>query len=226
MIIVGSSNDKIICLSKDGKNLWNYSTSAPVNGTAAISNNGQIIIGDDSGTLYSLDGQGNLLWLFKTNFPIESPVLITDNDLAIFGNLNGDIYTLKLNPDGLKKIAQSIYEWPTFKGDNRRTGNKNSAITDIKSDNLNKVKEFQLSQNYPNPFNPTTTISYSVPKTSFVTLKVYDVLGRELETLVKGERSQGNYKIIFNASRLASGMYIYRMQAGSYVETKKLILMK
>lgn len=79
MIIVGSSNDKIIYLSKYGKNLWNYSTSVPVNNTAAISNDGQILIGDDSGTLYSLDSQGNLLWMFKTNYPIESLVLITDN---------------------------------------------------------------------------------------------------------------------------------------------------
>jgi len=225
-IIAGSSNDKIICLSKDGKNLWSYSTSAPVNGTAAISNDGQILIGNDSGTLYSLDNQGNLLWLFKTNFPIESPVLITDNGLAIFGNLNGDIYNLKLSNNALKKTAGTNYEWPTFKGDNKRTGNKSLAITDIKDNKISEVKEFKLLQNYPNPFNPSTTINYSVPKTSFVTLKVYDVLGREVETLVNGEKSQGNYKIEFNASRLASGMYIYRMQAGSFVESKKLILMK
>ncbi len=114
MIIVGSSNDKIIYLSKYGKNLWNYSTSVPVNNTAAISNDGQILIGDDSGTLYSLDSQGNLLWMFKTNYPIESLVLITDNSLAIFGNLNGNVYNLKLYPNGLKKIAQTNYEWPTF----------------------------------------------------------------------------------------------------------------
>ena len=83
-----------------------------------------------------------------------------------------------------------------------------------------------LAQNYPNPFNPTTTINYSIPKTSFVTIKVYDALGRELETLVNEEKLNGNYKIEFNGSKFTSGIYFYRMQAGNFVDTKKLILLK
>ena len=106
-------------------------------------------------------------------------------------------------------------------------------ITDVKDKIKYIAKSFTLEQNFPNPINPTTTINYSVPKTSIVSIKVYDVLGREVETLVNGEKSQGNYKIEFNASRLASGMYIYRMQAAdisdhskSFSETKKIILLK
>ena len=85
---------------------------------------------------------------------------------------------------------------------------------------------FILSQNFPNPFNPKTTISYSIPQTNFVTIKVYDVLGKEVATLVNEVKSIGNYNVEFNASILTSGIYFYRMQAGSFVETKKLILLK
>lgn len=85
---------------------------------------------------------------------------------------------------------------------------------------------FSLSQIYPNPFNPTTTIYYSIPKTSFVSIKVFDVLGNEIKTLVKEEKIAGNHSIEFNANKLTSGIYLYRMQADNFSETKKLILLK
>jgi len=85
---------------------------------------------------------------------------------------------------------------------------------------------FTLFANYPNPFNPTTTIKFSVPGTHFVTLQVFDMLGREIETLVNEEKSVGNYELKFDGSNLTSGIYFYRLQAGNFVETKKLILLK
>jgi hypothetical protein len=103
--------------------------------------------------------------------------------------------------------------------DNQTTGTKEKYTS-------NKPNKFQLHQNYPNPFNPTTTINYTIPNSSLVKLKVYDILGREVETLVNERKSPGNYSVEFNASRLASGIYFYRMQAGDFVATKKLILMK
>jgi Ice-binding-like/Secretion system C-terminal sorting domain len=92
-------------------------------------------------------------------------------------------------------------------------------------------QEFALLQNYPNPFNPSTVISYQLPVNSQVTLKVYDVLGKEVATLVNGEMKAGSYTVPFsansaNGSTLASGVYIYRLNAGTFVSTKKLILMK
>lgn len=86
--------------------------------------------------------------------------------------------------------------------------------------------EFVLHQNYPNPFNPTTKISYSLPKTSLVQLKIFNLLGQEIRTIVNEEKSAGNYEVNFDASELPSGVYIYKMQAGSFVETKKMILIK
>jgi len=80
--------------------------------------------------------------------------------------------------------------------------------------------------NLSNPFNPSTIISYQIPKLSQVTLKVYDVLGSEVVTLVNIEQQAGSYVVEFDAGELASGLYFYRIQAGSYVETKKMLLLR
>jgi len=86
--------------------------------------------------------------------------------------------------------------------------------------------KFSLEQNYPNPFNPVTSIQYSINSMQFVTLKVYDVLGKEVATLVNEEKPSGHYEINFNASNLASGIYYYQLRAGEFVETKKMLLLK
>ncbi|MDR3609995.1 MAG: T9SS type A sorting domain-containing protein [Ignavibacteriaceae bacterium] len=86
--------------------------------------------------------------------------------------------------------------------------------------------DYMLSQNYPNPFNPNTLISFSLPSRQFISLKVYDILGNEITTLVNEEKPAGNYKINFNASNLHSGVYFYSIRAGSFTDTKKLILIK
>jgi len=88
------------------------------------------------------------------------------------------------------------------------------------------VSNFELSQNYPNPFNPVTSIQYSVSSRQFVTLKVYDALGNEIMTLVNEEKPAGNYEVEFNGTGFSSGVYFYKLSAGSFVETKKMILMK
>ncbi|MGD8777354.1 MAG: T9SS type A sorting domain-containing protein [Ignavibacteria bacterium] len=87
-------------------------------------------------------------------------------------------------------------------------------------------KEYILNQNYPNPFNPTTTISYSIPEDNYVTLKVYDLMGQEISTLISGKLNAGQYEMNFDASNLASGVYLYRLKAGSYSITKKMVLLK
>jgi hypothetical protein len=96
-------------------------------------------------------------------------------------------------------------------------------LTGVEDEENNLPTSFSLQQNYPNPFNPTTTINYSIPQTRFVKISIYDMLGREVAVLVNEDKSAGNYSIIFNGSNLTSGVYLYRMQAGGFVETKKLI---
>ena len=93
-------------------------------------------------------------------------------------------------------------------------------------DTFTLQNEFKLNQNYPNPFNPSTTIKYSVPNTSNVVIKVFDILGNEIETLVNEEKPIGIYEITWYAENLPSGVYFYQLKARSFVETKKMILMK
>jgi|GEM_PF-6751849 len=100
------------------------------------------------------------------------------------------------------------------------------SVTTSIADKNNLPKLFMLYQNYPNPFNPTTTIKYSVEEESLVSIRVYDILGDEVKTLVNSFKAPGNYEIKFNTSTLGSGIYFYRMQAGNFEETKKLVVLK
>jgi hypothetical protein len=88
------------------------------------------------------------------------------------------------------------------------------------------LQDFSMRQNYPNPFNPTTNIEYAIPEASFVQLKVYDILGNEVASLVNEEQSAGTYRVVFKANNLASGLYIAKLQAGNYSKTIKMTLMK
>jgi hypothetical protein len=99
---------------------------------------------------------------------------------------------------------------------------------DISSVQGEEIKSFDylLSQNYPNPFNPSTVISYQLSVIGFVTLKVYDILGREIATLVNEEKPAGEYEVEFNAANLPSGIYFYQIKAGNFVETEKMVLLK
>ena len=85
---------------------------------------------------------------------------------------------------------------------------------------------FALSQNYPNPFNPSTTIRYDILNSGIVTLKIYDILGREVKTLVNQYENGGTYDVNFDASNFSSGVYFYQLRAGSFISTKKMILLK
>ncbi|MBZ0199123.1 MAG: T9SS type A sorting domain-containing protein, partial [Ignavibacteriaceae bacterium] len=92
-------------------------------------------------------------------------------------------------------------------------------------ENVN-VTTYAISQNYPNPFNPTTTIRYAIPQDGLVTLKVYDILGKEVKTLVNEYKTKGRYEVTFDANNLASGLYIYEITSGSFKTSKKMTLIK
>ena len=91
---------------------------------------------------------------------------------------------------------------------------------------MNFQLNFNLSQNYPNPFNPSTIIKYQIPEANFVSLIVYNVLGNEIETLAYEEKPTGTYEIEFSGNGLPSGFYFYKLTAGSFVEIKKMVLLK
>jgi len=94
-------------------------------------------------------------------------------------------------------------------------------------ENVTQVPDnYSLSQNFPNPFNPSTTIKYAVPKSGLVNLKVYDIMGREVSELVNGFRSAGFYLVDFNAGKLSSGIYYYKLVSDNFTDVKKMILIK
>jgi hypothetical protein len=106
------------------------------------------------------------------------------------------------------------------------TTNGGTTFIEDERDDYSQPQGYVLYQNYPNPFNPTTMISYQLPVSSDVTLKVYDVLGNEIAALVNGYRPLGIYEIEFNTIDLPSGIYFYQLRAGSFIETKKMVFIK
>ena len=99
-------------------------------------------------------------------------------------------------------------------------------VVGVQNTSLGVPTEFSLNQNYPNPFNPTTVISFAIPKESFVSIKIYDILGKEVSKLVNETKQAGFYDLNFDASSLSSGMYFYKIEAGNFVQTKRMLLMK
>ena len=163
-------------------------------------------------------------WTAGSRFldPLESRILHTDN-----GGLTWEPQNVLANV-GLNSIffIDEYVGWVVGdSGTVLHTTNGGQFYTE--NEKINKfIDKFVLSQNYPNPFNPATTIKYSITERVSITLKVYDVLGNEIATLINEEKSIGSYDVKFDASGLPSGVYFYQLKAGDFVETKKMLLMK
>jgi hypothetical protein len=99
-------------------------------------------------------------------------------------------------------------------------------VTSVEGYSTGVPAQFTLAQNYPNPFNPTTTIRYALPQRSQVALTVFNTLGQPVSTLVSGTEEPGYHEVRFNGTELASGVYFYRLQAGGFVQTRKLVLLR
>jgi len=148
---------------------------------------------------------------------LSTSLLYSQSSIVYDAGTNIDVGT------GADVCAATITVNGTYSGN----GTFCNAPVDVENEvDLVTPKEFSLSQNYPNPFNPSTLIKYQLPISSQVTIKVYDVLGDEVATLVNEEKPIGFYEIDFDASRFASGVYLYKIQAGSFVSAKKMILIK
>ena len=146
-------------------------------------------------------------------------VFLTTNNGAswtdVFAPLTGPIRALAVSDTNLFAGIQS--------GVWRRPLSEMITSVDIEP---TQPTEFKLNQNYPNPFNPNTTFKYSIPNESEVIIKVFDILGNEIETIVNEEKPVGNYEITWYAEELPSGIYFYQLRAGDFVETKKMVLLK
>ena len=251
-VLSGTPIDKLYCWDVSGNSLAGF----PVNNLNAINsqiligdidndNNMELIIDDNTRSdpgergwylAYNHDGTP------VTGFPIElngwtmfNVPCLTDIDrngiLDIIGsgqtgfgttaNINLYLWNTGKNYNASKIVLpvfqynvrhDGVYNRPSLVS----TGNNTSVI----------VKDFELKQNFPNPFNPATTINFSIPKQEFVKLAVYDLLGKEVASLVNEVKGSGNYEVSFNAQNLSSGIYIYRISAGSFSASKQMILIK
>ena len=122
-------------------------------------------------------------------------------------------------------IKNNVFNMPVY----YPSGSLTTLDIRIESKNEEKISiplQYKLEQNYPNPFNPSTTIKYSIPKNGLVTLKIYDVLGKEILTLINETKETGSYEIEFNGSNFSSGAYFYRIESGKFINIKRMILIK
>ena len=170
-------------------------------------------------------------------------VIIRNGTHVPIGRTNGPtniILTRLPEPGNISAVTEwaltglqiGVYEWrlravdAAYAGSNIAAGEFSIGVSSIdNSDNIIPSK-YSLEQNFPNPFNPMTTINFSIPKEGLVMLKIYNTIGEEIETLVSEIKQAGNYNVNFDASSLSSGIYFYRIHTDSFVETKKMILMK
>ncbi|MBI2427631.1 MAG: T9SS type A sorting domain-containing protein, partial [Ignavibacteriales bacterium] len=184
--------------------------------------------------LFKYDAAKTLVWGFEdttTNSKVMcvanlSPFSQTPTNLPWLGDGNWyDIFDQTVFNVSGGTVASFPINSHTIKVYSNKT-NSELGITSVKQLSQNVPAEFRLAQNYPNPFNPSTTIRFEVPVSGSVTLNVYDMLGREVATLVDGQQAAGSYSAIFDASRLASGVYFYKLAAGSYTQVKRMSLVK
>ncbi|HPO56049.1 MAG: T9SS type A sorting domain-containing protein [Ignavibacteriales bacterium] len=166
-----------------------------------------VIVTDDADASgFGISSGGEKVWFEDANGVLIDSVQIAAMDTnQSFGR----------NPDG-------AFAWMLL---SPRTPGSSNVLTDLE-DEVSEVKQFKLNQNYPNPFNPTTTVSYSLNVGSFVSLKVFDILGNEVLNLFNKQQDAGDYKIIFDGKGLSSGVYIVRLEAGTNVNIIKMNLIK
>lgn len=151
---------------------------------------------------------------FNSNYPYRS----TDNGVTfqqLSTGIVNNIQSICYHPSGY--LFASSFNWGAF---------ISQYLTEVNEPVPNAPEKFSLSQNYPNPFNPTTNIVFAIPKTSFAKLIIYDISGRQVQTLVNEELKAGTYKADFDGAGFASGIYFYTLSANDYMQTKKMVLIK
>jgi hypothetical protein len=161
--------------------------------------------------------------VFRASFPTSQGTTITTT-----AGTNTFYFTYKRNPVWVDSM---IYTLAFVQNDDTKevfnSGRPNNITITGSEPYSNEVSDkYELMQNYPNPFNPSTYIAFTVPKDVYVSLKVYDILGNEISTLVDGNHKAGTYNIYFDGSNLASGVYLYKLAAGDFTETKKMLMIK
>lgn len=181
-------------------------------GGGGNSNFGEILVADDSNVNTRVELQeGNHPYHNLWTAGLDT----LQNNIRI---MTGDTF------DALRGVL--FYSFSNYKLVPRKSDDFVGYVSDVEEITNSVVDSYQLTQNYPNPFNPVTTIQYSIPEAGFVEIKIFNILGQEVARLVNMDQSAGSYKVIFDANKLASGVYMYQINVNNYQQTKKMILMK
>ena len=210
-IVAGTDNGCVLLSADNGAN-WTAIDSGLVAGIYALVWSGSNIFagtesGGDGGRVYRITEDGSIWDTLDTGLRTSYVGSLGINSGYLFAGTYGT------GVDG--DTGAGVWRRPL------------SEITSVKKAPANELpKTFTLEQNYPDPFNPSTTISFTIPGRSVVTLKVYDILGREVSTIVSEELSAGAYSRQWNAAKMSSGIYFYRLQTGTFTQTKKMIVLK
>jgi hypothetical protein len=198
--------------------IWSYTGVGDEISFVKISKNGKIIAASSYGPL---DESKDDILIFRAD---------PGNGVPLFSvNSPGSLFMCDVSHDGTSAIFGGKAVHARIMGSGGRLYNifvDTTTPVGIKQITSEIPGEFKLEQNYPNPFNPLTKINFSIPQPDFITLKVYNSAGKEIETLVNKNLGAGNYEMNFNADNLPSGIYFYRLSANNYTETKKMIVLK
>jgi photosystem II stability/assembly factor-like uncharacterized protein len=238
--VVGDSGT--ILMTTDKGNTWTQKASGTTTDLCAVSfgdsRNGWIVI-SESGNVLRTSDYGNS-WTQQTIVTTElTDVCFTD---SANGTVVGEAGAIERTSDGGDTWVQQIsgitirlnavsfsdqYNGTAVGDEGVILRTTNGGVTFVEENEIDEIpSDYYLSNNFPNPFNPSTKIKYSVPQLSDVVIKVFDVLGNEIETLVDEEKQTGTYEITWYAEGLPSGVYVYRLQAGEYADVKKMMLLK
>jgi len=238
--VVGGEGN--IFITSDGGNEWieiNSGTNYGLRSVFFIDENKGWAVGYQGTILNTVNG--GLTWFNQisgTDRDLFSVFFVNENEGRIVGESGFMLTTTDGGINWLEQTKRTPYQlystyfisedvgWATgTAGIILKT--TNGGISFVEEEEIDEIPtDYNLSHNYPNPFNPSTKIKYSVSLRSNVVVKVFDILGNEIETLVNEEKQTGTYEITWYAESLPSGIYFYRLQAGNFVETKKMVLMK
>ena len=201
----------------------------------AVGTGGKIYKSTDTGATWEQKSSGTTSNLTSVFFLTpDSGIVAGDNGTIILTTNGGNSWFTDntfISPPGrnFKSVSCIHKESQTYSVISDSlfiVSNEEIIVADVEQNETFIISGYLLSQNYPNPFNPSTKISWQSPVSGHQTLKIYDVLGNEVATLVDEYREAGRYELLFDASNLSSGIYFYRLEAGSFVETKKMILLQ
>lgn len=233
-LLIGTENSKVHSIDgMAGEVIWSTGISENISAYPVLSENNYFYLTDLNGTLYCADFNLNLRYYYHSLSNIDKPLLYHQGAVYLCDS-NGKIISIydDLDNQVYKTSSNLVLPWGTFQGNNRRSGKQpNNIVNDVSADNKSLPTHFKLYNNYPNPFNPSTTIKYEIPTKSKIDIKVYDILGREVKTLLSRNQQPGVYETIWNGtnnfnSQVASGVYLIRMVSEKFNSSIKVVFLK